>query len=463
MLLLPLHSIQVAPNRQRREFDEQKLQELSTSIATNGLLQPIVVRALGSDAYQLVAGERRLRAIANLHFLGKAVRYAGGVDAADQAVLISLPQDTIPCLSLGDLDALAAEEAELDENIKRVDLSWQERASAVSRLAALRAKQATAAGTSVPRVAAIALEVRGSADGVHHETTRRELIVAQHLDKPEVAAAKTVDEAFKVLKRQEEVKKNVELAATVGKTFTSAVHEVHNTDSIAWMKAQPAGLFDVVLTDPPYGMGADRFGDSGGMAAGKHFYDDSYETWIKLMPAFAQETARITKAQAHLYAFCDFDRFHALKSYLEVEGWNCFRTPLVWVKPSASRLPWVDFGPQRKYELILYANKGRKPVTKIFPDVVSYNPDDNMGHNAQKPVALFVDLLKRSVAPGDTVLDPFAGSGPILEAAHELKCKAVAVELDPNPYAMCLKRLDRIKAQQELPLSGGITSLAGLK
>lgn len=459
MLLLPSPSITISPNRQRREFDELKLQELATSIASNGLLQPIVVRSI-AGGHQLVCGERRLRAMQNLRFLGKVIRFAGE----------PLPGDLVPCIPLGDLDLLAAWEAELDENIKRTDLTWQERAAATSQLSALRGAQAVSRGEEAPKPADIARELypqaaakTGAELGTYRENVRRDLILAQHLEEPEVKGAKTADEAFKALKRKEEVRKNTELAATVGATFTSAVHSAHNVDCIAWMASCPPETFDVVLTDPPYGMGADKFGDSGGRAAGAHEYEDSYENWQKLMPAFARLAYRVTKPQAHLYAFCDFDHFHELRGLLEEEGWQVFRTPIIWVKPGGNRLPWVDFGPQRKFELCLYANKGRKPVTRIFPDVVSFNPDDNLGWAAQKPVQLFVDLLKRSVAPGNKVLDPFAGSGTIFPAAQELKVEATGLEQLPAGYGICLKRLEQLRAQGELPLSTSLTDLSGLK
>lgn len=459
MLFLPAPSIQIAANRQRQEFDESKLQELATSITNNGLLQPVVVRASGDSAggYQLVCGERRLRAIAQLRFIGNALRFDSQV----------VPGESIPCVLLGDLDELAAEEAEFDENIRRVDLTWQEKAAATAKLASIRQKRLKAAEATGDFAAIKAAEKAASVSALAQElnpaqesaatpgsraqqNVHRDLVLAKHMDNPEVKGAKTADEAFKALKRAEEVRKNTELAATVGATFTAALHAAHHTESLGWMTACAAETFDVILSDPPYGMDADQFGDSGGLAAGAHFYDDSYENWQKLMLAFAPLAFRVTKPQAHMYLFCDFDRFHELKEILNAEGWNCFRTPIVWVKPAGSRLPWVDFGPQRKFELCLYANKGRKPVTRIFPDVVSFNADDNLGHPAQKPVALFVDLLKRSVAPGNRVLDPFAGSGPIFPAAHELKCEATGLEQNASSYGICLKRLEALASQQEL-------------
>ena len=66
---LPLVRIVPNPFQPRREFREDELTDLARSIAENGLLQPLLVRpspALGSDGYELVAGERRFRAITSL-------------------------------------------------------------------------------------------------------------------------------------------------------------------------------------------------------------------------------------------------------------------------------------------------------------------------------------------------------------------------------------------------------------
>jgi ParB/RepB/Spo0J family partition protein len=461
MQLTPIDQIKVPSNRQRRQFDERALQELSSSIAgAAGLLQPIVVRPTDqSGEFSLVAGERRLRAVQQLHFLSKQFVFEGS----------QVPRGLVPTVLVGELSEIDAYEAELDENIRRIDLTWQEKAAAVARLSNLRTQQATATGANPPTTADIAREVypqtadkSGAQMGSRGEAVRRDLIVAKHLDDPDIKGAKTADDAFKILRRKEEVRKNTELAATIGATFTAAVHRALNTDCIAWLQQQAPDQFDVICSDPPYGMGADTFGDSGGLAHGAHFYDDSYENWKKLLTAFAPLAFKVCKPQSHMYLFCDFDRYHELKEILESEGWQVFRTPLVWVKPGGARLPWVDFGPQRKYELCLYANKGRKPVTRIFPDVVSFNPDENRGHPAQKPVDLFIDLLKRSVAPGDKVLDPFAGSGPIFPAAHNLKVEATGIELEPSAYAICCKRIEELKAQGELPLDTKAL-LAGLK
>ena len=423
-------------NRQRTEHDPSRHQELLGSIESLGLLHPPVLRLRGDD-YVLVAGERRLRAMADLHELSRGFNFEGE----------PVPPGLIPYTLLSDMDELSAMEAELDENIKRADLSWQDRCTALDRLEQLRAKQATARGTPPPTPASIALETRGSSAGSNTDTVRKQLILAKHLDNEEVAKAKTVDEAFKVLKRQEETKRNADHAASIGTTFHAGMHRLEQADSLAWMVVQPAEQFDVILTDPPYGMDADQFGDADGLAAGAHEYKDSAEYWNEIMDVFCPESFRLAKASAHAYVFCDVDKFVPLRDRMTAAGWRCFRTPLIWFKPSAARAPWPDRGPQRKYELILFAVKGERNVTKMLGDVLQYNSDENLGHMAQKPVDLYRDLLSRSARAGDSVLDCFAGTGPILPAAHQLRVAATAVEMLPQNFGIAAKRLANLKGE----------------
>ena len=445
MNLISIATIKVAPNRQRRLFDAAKLHEFSDGIQQRGLLHPIILRVVDGD-FTLVAGERRLRACTDIAALGGTFKHDG----------MEVPSGTIPYTLFDDLDPLAAEEAELEENVHRENLTWQERASAHARLNALRTSQAQARGDASPTVADISLEVRGSADGVNQENTRRELIVAKYLDRPAVVAAKTVDEAFKILRKEEAANKHRELGVSVGKTFTAEMHQLVNADSLEWLKECSAESFDVILTDPPYGMGADEFGDSGGLAAGAHGYKDDEENFLNIMKDLPYDLFRVAKAQAHLYLFCDNDWFIHLRNEFRMAGWQCFRTPLIWYKKAGMRAPWPEQGPQRKYETILYAVKGKRPVLKMGGDVLDFPPDANLGHAAQKPVGLFQELLSRSVLPGNSVLDPFMGSGPILVAAHALKCRATGIEMDQASYGIAVKRLEGLKAQAELDLSIGL-------
>jgi ParB family chromosome partitioning protein len=85
---LPVELIQPNPRQPRRSFDGTKLAELAESIRARGVLQPIVVRPLAGGRYELVAGERRLRAalIAELDSIPAVVRDADDWERLDLAL-----------------------------------------------------------------------------------------------------------------------------------------------------------------------------------------------------------------------------------------------------------------------------------------------------------------------------------------------------------------------------------------
>lgn len=473
---LPLTDLIILPDRQRQEFDPAALLELAGSLSQHGMFHAILVQP---DGKTLVTGERRVRAVReHLIPLGRTFTYGGE----------PVPPGTIPAICISATDPLALEEIELDENLKRKDLTWKEMAQTTARLHALRQKQAEVRAaeaaqlppvdgqnlaltmlTTAHTVADTAREVRGSAEGYYQEATRQEILVAKHLDKPEVAAAPTLKEAFKALKRLEDGERNRTLAAAVGSTYSADKHKIFHDNCLNWMaKTEHHGKFDVILTDPPYGMDAQNFGDAAGkLSTIDHQYDDTYENWLMLMGGVQllkdgskQKVKRgwcdlsflVTKAEAHAYVFCDIDHFHELKMFMERAGWYVFRTPLTNYKRNSGRVPLPDQGPRRQSEWCLYAIKGKKIVTGIYSDVIVTDSDEQLGHGAQKPVALYVDLLKRSVKPGDEVLDSFAGSGTILPAGHSLRCYVTAVEQQDTYYGKCLERAKLLGQEPELPL-----------
>lgn len=428
----------VPPERQRTEVDPVYITELSDSIYRLGVIHPMVVKApvASGGKYTLIAGWCRHKAIQQCWIMNLPVRCAGS----------ELVPDAYPCIELENLDPIDAYEIELEENIRRKDISWQDRASATAKLLELRGLQAKRDQRPEPTVAEVAKELRGSDSGTAYVATRKEILVAKHLDNPAVAKATTVDQAFKVLKRQEELKRSEELGKQVGATFTSAAHTLLHGSCTEILKGDSfKEAFDVILTDPPYGIDADDFSDSGGKTPGEHFYDDSPESFRELMADFAPLSFAVAKPQAHLYLFCDVEWFIWLRSLFFEAGWDCFRTPIIWHNPTSMRAPWPEQGPQRKWQMALYAVKGKKPVNQLYPDLVTFPSDANLNHHAQKPVVLYQEFLKRSIRPGDSVLDPFAGSGTIFPAAHSYKCAATGIELDPKAYGIAVERLSKLK------------------
>lgn len=105
-----LTQITANPFQPRREFDQEKLQELAESIKVHGVVQPVLLRQISEGSYQLVAGERRFR-------------------AAQQAGLVTIPA-VVRQLSDSEMMEIA-----LIENIQRQDLNPVEEARAYKRLA----------------------------------------------------------------------------------------------------------------------------------------------------------------------------------------------------------------------------------------------------------------------------------------------------------------------------------------
>ncbi len=442
---LPISSITVKEDRQRKEFDLNALQDLKNSIESIGLMHPIIVHRLGNETF-LIAGERRLKMITELYELGGVLRFGGE----------PVKEGAIPCILFSELDRLTTETMEFDENFRRQNLTWQEHALAVKRLESFmiaKAEIATENGTPTPppTPADIAEELYQRRDGAYQAGVRTELIVARHLDNPLVARAKTAKEAFDILKKQEKAEKHKALAEIVGATYNSDVHSIHQVDCIDWMREYNGALFDVILTDPPYGIDSQNFGDSARLKS-DHEYDDSYTSWIGLMTTWAELSNKITKPQAHAYVFCDIDRFHELKRLMEKYGWNVFRTPLISYKQNSGRVPDPTCGPRRQYELVLYAIKGRKPVQAVYPDIIPNTGDNPYSdfHGAGKSTALFTNLLSRSIMPGDRVLDTFAGTFTILRAGHALQCKVTALENNPTYYGLGVRTLEELSGSNKL-------------
>ncbi len=97
---LPITSITPNTRQPRQTFDEEAIEELAASIGIVGLLQPIVVRELGPDEYELIMGERRLRAskLAGVDKIPAIVRETGDDDMLRDALMENLHRQQLNAL-----------------------------------------------------------------------------------------------------------------------------------------------------------------------------------------------------------------------------------------------------------------------------------------------------------------------------------------------------------------------------
>lgn len=97
-----ISQIQVNPNQPRREFDPEALQELADSIAEIGIIQPITLRQLHADSYQIIAGERRFRAsqLAGLSRIPAYIRTADDENMMEMALIENIQREDLNALEI---------------------------------------------------------------------------------------------------------------------------------------------------------------------------------------------------------------------------------------------------------------------------------------------------------------------------------------------------------------------------
>lgn len=429
MRTVPAVDIIVAKFRHRKLFNDRALDELADSMASHGLLHPIVCVIIPNGKLRLVAGGRRLRAA---HLLEADSRT---FMCDDEAV----PLGHIPYVLISDHEAIRIREAELEENIQREDLTWQERTTALDELHRLRT-----AANPAQTISDTARELESStgARGGSHYTAKREVsratILAPHLDDPDVAGARSASAAFAIVSRKVESEFREELERR-GKAKRT-IHTLVVGDLKAELPKLPADTFTCIIADPPYGIGADKFGDN---ALLPHHYEDTQSQALDIAGYIMEEGLRITKSEAHLYMFCDIELFVPLRDAINtIEGWDVWRTPIIWHKGVGGYAPSGVAGLRRSYELILWARRGGKSFGQVWSDVIETPTVSKKIHAAEKPVGLYRTLLRRSCLPGDRVLDPCCGSGTIFPAATLAHCTATGIENDKEAAKLARTRLE---------------------
>lgn len=193
---------------------------------------------------------------------------------------------------------------------------------------------------------------------------------------------------------------------------------------------------DLVLTDPPYGVA---------YVTARRSRSD------KLRKAVANDASLDTMAAAWPLAI------HTLR---DDRHWYCFASPrmiheavpilgkvkhtLCWDKGDRGTVGDLEAGFGEAWEAIFYGMKGRRPINGKRPrTVIRFDWSATMDpvHPTVKPVPLLRQLIAWSTDEGETVLDPFCGSGTTLRAAKDLGRKAIGIEADESYCETSANRL----------------------
>lgn len=384
--------------RQRREL--VGITELAESIAGVGLINPILIRRSNND---LIAGERRLEACRLLGWTHVTIQFDDEVDPAQLKLI------------------------ELEENLKRVDLPWQDQCKAIEDYHNTRKSQnpdwsqddtATALNKSRPEVTDKLNVAKELAAGNAKILAAPKYTVARGLVKR--AEARKDDKAL--------IEFNQSISAT---PEDKPADTIINADFCEWAKTYSGPKFNFIHCDFPYGIGADTFNQGAASAHGG--YDDSEDTYWKLIAALADNSSRLVSEQAHLVFWFSMWYYQETITRLEEAGWNVDPFPLVWHKSdNIGILPDPSRGPRRIYETALIASRGDRKIVRAVSNVFS-GPTVRDTHMSEKPEAMLKHFFQMFVDDTTLMLDPTSGSGSSIRAAESMGARYVSgLEINPE-------------------------------
>lgn len=365
--------------RQRRQLTS--IDELAESISKIGLIHPITITREGT----LVAGERRLTACKSLGWTSISVQFAEDLSIEELRIL------------------------ELEENVKRVDLTWQEQAAALSAYHDAR-KAVDPEWTQADTAREVSL---------NEGAISKALKVSTMLSDPLVAAAKTRVAALNIVARKEERKKLDELAEIVEEDAPS---DILNVDFTHWAEAYSGPKFNFIHCDFPYGVNLHKSGQAPGLDTGN--YTDSPDVYFRLLDFLIDNLDNFCASSAHLVFWYSM-KYHTDTVKKLSQAFVVNPLPLVWVKSdNAGILPDHSRGPRQIYETALFAYRGDRKIVRAVSNAIS-SPTTREIHMSEKPLPVLGHFFRMIVDDTTSILDPTCGSGGALRAAHSLGARAI--------------------------------------
>ena len=418
--LVPLGDITVQRDeRQRRDLSDIDI--LADSIRRLGLIHPLVV----TRDLTLVAGERRYTACRSLGWVTVPVQYTDELEPARLRAI------------------------ELEENIKRQDISWQDQVNAVVEYHRLRSSEA-AGWTQGDTAEAI---------GLSRPHTNRLLQVAEEIERGNtmVIDAPKLSTAVGIAERARERRDQ----ATIGRlhsTFGGVALTPERPEDILvcdfneWVRETTTEMrFNLLHCDFPYGIGADDFNQGG--AASHGGYADSKETWERLMGSLEVATKFLCAPSCHLMFWFSMrkgdDRLYEPTAHaLACMGWELNPMPLIWMKSDGvGILPDPERGPRQIYETCLLGSRGDRKIVRAVSNAYAA-PTVRERHMSEKPEPMLRYFFGMLVDENTVLLDPTCGSGSSLRAAESLGARSI-LGLERNPEFADLAR-DALKRSRAL-------------
>lgn len=249
---------------------------------------------------------------------------------------------------------------------------------------------------------------------------------------------------------------------------------VYFDDNLNVLKQIRDNSIDMMYIDPPFNTGVkqirNRFRTENGtrISEKSYGYQDSFDDFIGFLEPRMKEAHRVLKDDGSLFFHLDYREIHYCKVMLDkIFGRDSFINEIIWAYDYGARskrkwsakhdnILWYAKNPEHytfnydDIDRIPYmapdlvgpekAARGKTPTDVWWHTIVSPNSKEKTGYATQKPLGIIKRIVKIHSRPGDTIMDFFAGSGTLGEAAVSLGRKCILIDQNPEALAVMKKR-----------------------
>ena len=269
---------------------------------------------------------------------------------------------------------------------------------------------------------------------------------------------------------------------------TPPIRQIIAADNLHWLQAQSPESVDLIYIGPPFNTGTrqqrsrmknvrDETGDRTGFGGHRYrteklasgSYADSFDDFLGFLEPRLLEAHRILCNNGSLFFHIDYREVHYCKVLLDkIFGRSSFMNEIIWAydygarsqkrwSPKHDSILWYAKDPANytfhfdEMDRIPYmapglvskekAARGKTPTDVWWHTIVSPGGKEKTGYPTQKPLGVLERIVKVHSSPGDLLVDFFAGSGTLGEAAARHDRNAILVDSNPEAVETMLARL----------------------
>ena len=260
-------------------------------------------------------------------------------------------------------------------------------------------------------------------------------------------------------------------------------------DNLPVLQGLPDASVDLIYVDPPFNTGKrqererirtvhdETNGDRTGFAGrryqtirlGKSGYDDAFDDYMEFLAPRFEEAHRVLADTGSFFLHIDYREVHYCKVLLDqIFGRDSFMNEIIWAYDYGARskskwstkhdsILWYAKDPANytfnfeEMDRVPYmapglvgkekAARGKTPTDVWWHTIVSPNGKEKTGYATQKPLGVLERLVKVHSRPGDLLLDFFAGSGTLGEAAAKHGRDFILIDNNPEAIQVMTRRL----------------------